>query len=201
MKIIKEKMWRWLLAITASGILSIFAVAIAAAHDDHSSGQWPTSCVDLNDIVEEHLGHTGNVGIYQRAFGDQAEVACRNDHRDDVRYVFAWALGDTPPQIVTGVVQIEDLLTAFNDNPVQAQSTYFREGIVIEGRVSYISRYGLFLRRASYEFESYDSVDCDAITDAPWLGAVQTETRIQVTGDLQFDRYNDLELLNCRPAS
>ena len=53
--------------------------------------QWPTTCVDLNDIVENHLGNDNNVGIYQRVFGDQAEQACQNDHRDDVRGVFAWA--------------------------------------------------------------------------------------------------------------
>ena len=88
-------MRKLVLAALAAGILSIVAVAIAAAHDDHSSGQWPTSCVDLNDIVEEHLGRTGNVGIYQRTFGDQAEAACQNDHRNDVRSVFAWAIAET----------------------------------------------------------------------------------------------------------
>ncbi|MCY3896464.1 MAG: c-type cytochrome [Chloroflexi bacterium] len=56
---------------------------------------WPTDCVDLNDIVENHLGNHGNVEIYQRTFGDQAETACRNDHREDVRGVFGWAFGDT----------------------------------------------------------------------------------------------------------
>ena len=89
-------MSKLVLAAVAAGILSIAAIAIAAAHDDHSSGQWPTSCVDLNDIVEEHLGRTGNVGIYQRTFGEQAEAACRNDHRNDVRSVFAWAIGGAP---------------------------------------------------------------------------------------------------------
>ena len=89
-------MRKLVLAAVAAGILSIAAIAIAAAHDDHSSGQWPISCVDLNDIVEEHLGRTGNVGIYQRTFGEQAEAACRNDHRNDVRSVFAWAIGGAP---------------------------------------------------------------------------------------------------------
>ncbi len=78
-------------AVTA-GILSIAAIAIAAAHDDHSSGQWPTSCVDLNDIVEEHLGNPTTSGIYQNTFGEQAEAACRNDHRNDVIAVFGWAI-------------------------------------------------------------------------------------------------------------
>ena len=43
-------------AALAAGILSIAAVAIAAAHDDHGTDEWPTTCVDLNDIVEEHKG-------------------------------------------------------------------------------------------------------------------------------------------------
>ena len=88
---------RLLWAITVAGVLSA-VVGTAAAHDDHSADQWPTTCVDLNDIVEEHLGNHHNVGIYQDTFGDQAEAACQSDHRDDVRSVFAWAIGGkTPP--------------------------------------------------------------------------------------------------------
>ena len=100
-------MRKLVLAALAAGIMSIVAVAIAAAHDDHSSGEWPTSCVDLNDIVEAHLGNDHNVGIYQRTFGDQAEAACQNDHRNDVRSVFAWAIGGEvtapapPPPVAT----------------------------------------------------------------------------------------------------
>ena len=55
---------------------------------------WPTDCVELNDIVENHLGNDNNVGIYQSVFGDQAEQGCRGDHREDVRSVFAWAFSD-----------------------------------------------------------------------------------------------------------
>jgi cytochrome c553 len=64
--------------------------------------QWPTTCVDLNDIVEAHLGNDGNVGIYQRVFGDQAEQGCQNDHRDDVRAVFSWAFDQTAPSADAG---------------------------------------------------------------------------------------------------
>ncbi len=77
MKIIRAT----LLAIGATLLLVPLALA-----------QWPTTCVELNDIVEAHLGNTNNVGIYQRVFGDQAEQACQNDHREDVLGVFAWAL-------------------------------------------------------------------------------------------------------------
>ena len=76
-------------------------VGTVAAHDNYSTDQWPTTCVDLNDIVEGHLGNKGNVAIYQNTFGDQAEAACQNDHRSDVRSVFEWAIGgDAPPAAV-----------------------------------------------------------------------------------------------------
>ena len=58
-----------------------------------AAAQWPTTCVELNDIVEAHLGNDGSVGIYQRVFGNQAEAACQNDHRADVQAAFAWAIG------------------------------------------------------------------------------------------------------------
>ncbi len=64
--------------------------------------QWPTTCVDLNDIVEAHLGNDENVGIYQRVFGDQAEQGCQNDHRDDVRGVFSWAFDQTAQSVDSG---------------------------------------------------------------------------------------------------
>ena len=54
-------------------------------------GGWPESCVELHDIVETYLGNDGNVGIYERTFGEQAEAACRQDRADDVRAAFGWA--------------------------------------------------------------------------------------------------------------
>ena len=84
-------------AIVIAGLLSA-VVGTVAAHEDHTTDDWPMTCVDLNDIVAEHLGNPHNVGIYQNTFGDQAEAACQNDHRNDVRSVFAWAIGgDVPP--------------------------------------------------------------------------------------------------------
>ncbi len=102
---------RLLWAITVAGVLSA-VVGNAAAHDDHSADQWPTTCVDLNDIVEEHLGNHHNVGIYQDTFGDQAEAACQNDHRHDVRSVFAWAIGgdaSSVPVVIELTVTTADL--------------------------------------------------------------------------------------------
>ena len=89
-------MRRLVIAALVAGILSVMAAAIATAHEDHSTSQWPTTCVALNDVVETHLGNLGNVGIYQRTFGDQAEAACQNDHRNDVTAVFGWAIAAEP---------------------------------------------------------------------------------------------------------
>ena len=66
----------------------IIAAVTASLLTAPALAQWPTTCVELNDIVENHLGNDHNVGIYQRVFGDQAEQGCQNDHRDDVRGVF-----------------------------------------------------------------------------------------------------------------
>ena len=80
---------------SARTALAIFVTVVATfALVGPALAQWPTTCVDLNDIVEAHLGNDGNVGIYQRVFGDQSEPGCQNDHRDDVRGVFAWAFDD-----------------------------------------------------------------------------------------------------------
>ena len=69
----------------------IVAVLATVAFASPALAQWPTGCIDLNDIVEAHLGNQGNVGIYQRTFDAGAESACQSDHRGDVRAVFAWA--------------------------------------------------------------------------------------------------------------
>ena len=79
-------MRRLLSAALVAGILSLVAVAIATAHEDHGTDEWDVR--HLNDIVEEHLGNPHNVGIYQNTFGDEA--ACQNDHRNDVIAVFGW---------------------------------------------------------------------------------------------------------------
>ncbi|MDE2896695.1 MAG: hypothetical protein OXO54_00060 [Chloroflexota bacterium] len=72
---------------------------------------WPTTCVELNDIVEAHLGNDHNVRIYQQVFGEQAEAGCRSDHREDVRGVFAWAFSEAP------VVTVEDRAPAPRIDP------------------------------------------------------------------------------------
>ena len=72
-------------------LVALLTVVAALVMASPVLAEWPTTCVDLNDIVEAHLGNDENVGIYQRVFFDQAEQGCQNDHRDDVRGVFAWA--------------------------------------------------------------------------------------------------------------
>ncbi len=102
-----------LVAVTLATALAL-ALLATSAH-----AQWPTSCVELNDIVEARLGNTGNVGIYQRVFGERAEQACQNDHRADVQAVFAWAIGGTgatPPAAPTAwpttCVALNDIVEA-----------------------------------------------------------------------------------------
>ena len=107
-------------------LLATAAAALAAmALTSSVLAQWPTTCVDLNDIVEAHLGNDGNVGIYQRVFGDQAEQGCQNDHRDDVRGVFAWAFDDATqsataelPDLAwpTDCVELNDIVEAHLGN-------------------------------------------------------------------------------------
>ena len=63
----------------------------SAGDASQDAGGWPASCVELSDIVESHLGNDGNVGIYQRTFGEQAEAACRQDRADNVRAAVGWA--------------------------------------------------------------------------------------------------------------
>ena len=78
------------LALVSAMLGTVAIVAVASA-------QWPTTCVELNDVVEKSLGNYHNVGIYQRVFGNDAEEVCRNEHQDDARSLFAWAnLAETP---------------------------------------------------------------------------------------------------------
>ena len=119
-------MRRLLSAALVAGIASVIAVAIATAHVDHRTDEWPMTCVELNDIVESHLGNLENVHIYQRTFGPRAraEPACRNDHGDDVRSTFGWALsaggtaatdGTTTPPVADVSMQWPTTCVELND--------------------------------------------------------------------------------------
>ncbi|MDE2899378.1 MAG: hypothetical protein OXO54_13765 [Chloroflexota bacterium] len=102
--------------LAGAALAAALALALTATP---AKAQWPTSCVELNDVVEARLGNSGNVGIYQRVFGDQAEQACRNDHRSDVQSVFAWAVGGSgsgpsaaPSAWPTSCVALNDIVEA-----------------------------------------------------------------------------------------
>ena len=102
----------WLLTAT----IALVTLGVSVTH-----AQWPTTCVELNDLVEAAAGNHQNVGIYQRAYGDQAEAQCQNDHRDDVRRAFAWALGGAGETVdgtwPTSCVALNDLAEAARGNP------------------------------------------------------------------------------------
>ncbi len=116
----------------------VLAAVVAAVGAGPVLAQWPTTCIELNDMVEAHLGNHGNVGIYQRVFGAQAEAACQNDHRDDVRGVFAWAFADAAPSADTATpdlawptdcVELNDIVEAHlgNENNVEIYQRVFGE--------------------------------------------------------------------------
>ena len=101
----------------ASAVL--LALLTAAVATGVALAQWPTTCVDLNDITEAHLDNHGNVGIYQRVFGDQAEQACQQDHLVDVQTTFAWAIPTAAPaqgsvnaQWPTTCVELDEVVEA-----------------------------------------------------------------------------------------
>ena len=121
-----------------SVLLASSAVAAAWVMAPPALAQWPTTCVDLNDIVETHLGNDGNVGIYQRVFGAEAEQGCQTDHREDVRGVFGWAFDleapGTDPSLPllawpTDCVELNDIVEAHlgNDNNVAIYQRVFGE--------------------------------------------------------------------------
>ena len=103
----------------ASLLMATIALVTFGVSITHA--QWPTTCVELNDLAEAAVGTHQNVGIYQRTYGDQAEAQCQNDHRDDVRRTFAWALGGAGEEVAgtwpTSCVALNDLAEAARGNP------------------------------------------------------------------------------------
>ena len=53
--------------LVRTAVLGLTAVLLTAL-PAHAS--WPTTCVELNDLVKYRLGNHGNIGIYERVFGD-----------------------------------------------------------------------------------------------------------------------------------
>ena len=122
-----------LVAACVAVALMLAAVVSSAAA---ATGGWPTTCVELNDIIEAHHDRSGNVGIYQSTYGDQAEAHCRADHLTDVRTAFAWALSESETTASnetlaggwpTTCVGLNDIVEAYRGNGANVgiyQSTY-----------------------------------------------------------------------------
>ena len=134
-------------------ILTVLAAATALLLATPVFAQWPTTCVDLNDIVEQHLGRTNNVGIYQRVFGDQAEAACQGDHREDVRGVFGWAFDLASPAAQPAV--------AGSSLPLVDDALY---AVVWRGRTAQVRR----LVAAGHNVNTRDSDNDPLIHSAIW---------------------------------
>ena len=80
--------------------IALLAVLVVGATTTRAYffGGWPETCLEMNDMVEASDRGSGAVGIYQRAFGSEAEAACQRDHRADIQRSFAWAFdGSVPP--------------------------------------------------------------------------------------------------------
>ena len=87
---------RLIAALGIAGLIAAGTALTASGVGDFLPREWALSCVELNDLIERHhLHREGNVGIYQRAHGDNAELACQTDHREDVRALFHWAFRPT----------------------------------------------------------------------------------------------------------
>jgi hypothetical protein len=98
------------LGIAVGIVVGVVVVGTATAYIE---GGWPETCLEMNDMVEASPLGSGAVGIYQRAFGDQAEAACQHDHREDVRRSFSWAF----PEAFTASVQPETTPTSTSLGP------------------------------------------------------------------------------------
>ena len=70
--------------VRRAALLLMATIALVTVGVSIAQAQWPTTCVELNDLAEAAVGAHQNVGIYQRAYGDQAEAQCQSDHRDEI---------------------------------------------------------------------------------------------------------------------
>lgn len=142
---------------------AVLAAALALALSATPAiAQWPTSCVELNDIVEAHLDNHANVGIYQRVFGAQAEQACQNDHRADVQAVFAWAIGGQGAAIAPEPLAWPTTCVALND--------------IVEGHLGNSGNVGIYQRVFDAQAETACRNDHRADVQAVFVWALLTPT-------------------------
>ena len=86
------------LAIPARMLRSlIIGIAAVAVMVPAAFAQWPTTCVELSDIVEQQLGNDDRVGFYEQRYGTRAETVCRREHGEAVRQAFGWPTATPTP--------------------------------------------------------------------------------------------------------
>ena len=205
--------------IVALGLVLIAVSAAAVASvSAYIDGGWPETCLEMNDMVEASPLGSGAVGIYQRAFGDQAEQACRNDHRDDVRRAFAWAIGgpsepvQAPPPYSYNV-QATDLAREFDTNERAANEKYMGKLIRVTGVVDDVQQGGFFGGDdwhldldATYGRNTFfaNEVDCRfMVRHEGWLGNVTPGQSVAVSGYVtgySSDLGVRIVLKDCGPA-
>ena len=122
-------MKRLTLAFLAVSVLVGLSVSTALA-------QWPTNCVELNDVIEAGRGNHENVGIYERVHGDQAEAVCQTEHRDS-----GFQFGVRPYQLPsksdpTAYTQVfvERAIHRYNTEGLQATLDYYNSPQSIDGQ-------------------------------------------------------------------
>ena len=122
-----------LTTLIALALISVFAVSGATVRA-YVDGGWPETCLEMNDMVEASAYGSGAVDIYQRAFGDNAEAACRNDHRGDIRRAFTWALGGSAPAPVSALAeQTGRVLQVYDGDTITVEHRGVLQGIRYHG--------------------------------------------------------------------
>ena len=117
--------------------LAFFAVSVLVGLSVSTAlAQWPTNCVELNDVIEAGRGNHENVGIYERVHGDQAEAVCQSEHRDS-----GFQFGVRPYQLPsksdpTAYTQafVERAIHRYNTEGLQATLDYYNSPQSIDGQ-------------------------------------------------------------------
>ena len=117
--------------------LAFFAVSVLVGLSVSTAlAQWPTNCVELNDLIEAGRGNHENVGIYERVHGDQAEAVCQSEHRDS-----GFQFGVRPYQLPSKSdpaahtqAFVERAIHRYNTEGLQATLDYYNSPQSIDGQ-------------------------------------------------------------------
>ena len=117
--------------------LAFFAVSVLVGLSVSTAlAQWPTNCVELNDVIEAGRGNHENVGIYERVHGDQAEAVCQSEHRES-----GFQFGVRPYQLPsksdpTAYTQalVERAIHRYNIEGLQATLDYYNSPQSVDGQ-------------------------------------------------------------------